>query len=43
MTVQKQSRLDELAADFGNIESRRHMVEEFADSEFPFSGINEAG
>ena len=43
MTAQKQSRLKELAADFDNIESRRLLVEEFADSEFPFSGINEEG
>lgn len=43
MTAQKQIRLNELAADFGSIESRRLLVEEFADSEFPFSGINEQG
>lgn len=43
MTAQKQSRLNELAADFGNIKNRRLLVEEFGDSKFPFSGINEDG
>ena len=43
MTAEKKIRLNELAADFGNIENRRLLIKEFADSEFPFTGENTDG
>ena len=43
MDVNKKSRLNELAKNFGDVESRIIMMEEFGDSETSFSGVNENG